>query len=146
MEEPVRYTYTANRCIVFANFRLIQYYDEEWICELGQSFENAIWGGVIERRPINGVVKGRSSGYCSHLVLLGHPGILTASNTDDDQMEKLGWAAAFYEDFDVFLVPTFWVSACMPSCPFLICLFAWSMLPKNPREGSTLPGLYLGSC
>ncbi|KAI0173207.1 hypothetical protein GGR52DRAFT_542267 [Hypoxylon sp. FL1284] len=87
-------------------------YNEEWIAEIGHSFENAVFGGSVHRRPdMTNVALGRNPGYPSHVALIDWPSRYMGDFFSGAQIENNGKSRALERAWECYLVPTEWVSA-----------------------------------
>ncbi|KAI1759627.1 hypothetical protein GGR53DRAFT_513002 [Hypoxylon sp. FL1150] len=114
------------------------YYNKEWISELGYSFENAIWGGALFKRPGPNYFRGRKSGYNSHLVLTDFPGLFVSRVVDTNVIERNGYDEAFEEDYDCFIIPTFWVTT-------LLCERFWTDVVASRGSAAFRPPRIISS-
>ncbi|KAI1463831.1 uncharacterized protein F4812DRAFT_445583 [Daldinia caldariorum] len=114
------------------------FFDDEWIAELGQSFDRRVWGGALQPGPVRAYVRRRHRGFGVNLMLVTFPSLQYAGNpnTVDNKMAdkfRRGTSLSY-----LFATPPVWASA-------VLCEEFWTTI--IPRRGSIAlrPPLLFGS-
>ncbi|KAI1800791.1 hypothetical protein F4811DRAFT_494152 [Daldinia bambusicola] len=114
------------------------FFDDEWIAELGQSFDRRVWGGTFQPGPIRGYIRRRHRGFPTNLTLITFPSLdyATNPNTHEGNTAELYWQGTRVSY--IFSIPAVWASA-------VLCEEFWTRV--IPQRGSIAlrPPLLFGS-